>query len=190
MNPLDHVPGWALRPLPEAAVRVLEQFAPPPRLLAHLRLVHDVAVQLCDRLQADGLLPAIDRESVFFGAATHDIGKIEVPHELIGGGSEHERLGEPLLLAHGVSAEWARFARTHAQAHDPANHLEDVLVALSDTCWKGTRDALLEERLVQMLTDTTHRDRWEVWIAADSIIEQIAADADRRLMWQGLFPAS
>jgi hypothetical protein len=78
-----------LRPLPDQAAQLLEDLEAPPRLAAHLRLVHDVAHQLL--AWVTGRYPAlrVDREAVLFGAATHDIGKTAHIAELSGPGSAH-----------------------------------------------------------------------------------------------------
>jgi hypothetical protein len=70
-----------LRMLPDRAMDLLERLQAPPRLAAHLRLVHDVACQLAE--WADGRYPELeyDRDAMLFGAATHDIGKIVFPAE-------------------------------------------------------------------------------------------------------------
>ena len=61
---------------------LLERLHVPPRLAAHPRLVHDVAVQPTTML-AEQL--AFDRTAVLFGAATHDISKVVHPNELTWG---------------------------------------------------------------------------------------------------------
>jgi hypothetical protein len=63
-----------LRLVPEPAADLLEQLHAPPRLAAHLRLVHDVAWQIAD--WADRHCPVLDydRDAMLFGAVTHDIG--------------------------------------------------------------------------------------------------------------------
>ncbi|MEU9106827.1 hypothetical protein AB0D54_21235 [Streptomyces xanthophaeus] len=60
--------GPALRPLPPVVATLLRTLAAPPRLAAHLRLVHDVAHELTD--WAAGYAPglAVDREAVLFGS--------------------------------------------------------------------------------------------------------------------------
>jgi hypothetical protein len=189
MNPLASVTPLSLRPLPDGAVRILLGVGASPRLLAHLRLVHDVAVQLCDHLHQEGLLATVDRSALLFGAATHDIGKTRFPTELSEPGSEHERHGQILLLEQGVLAPYARFAETHGSWRiTPDLPLEDLLVALADTCWKGKRDATLEQRIADHLTLHTQRDPWAVWLTLDTVIEEITNDADRRLRWQAQFP--
>lgn len=54
-------------PLPEAAQRLLDLAAAPPRLVAHLRLVHDVAVVLLDGVLGRWPGLPVDREAVLFG---------------------------------------------------------------------------------------------------------------------------
>src|SRR5581483_1132002 len=99
-----------LRPLPPPVAELLLALPAPPRLGAHLRAVHDVAADLLDALPR----LAVDRAAVLFGAATHDIGKVEHPAELSGPGAAHEPAGHRLLLRHGFAEDLARFARTHA----------------------------------------------------------------------------
>lgn len=62
--------GSVLRLLPASVADLLEQLQAPPRLAAHLRLVHDVACQIAD--WADGRYPALgyDRDAMLFGAVS------------------------------------------------------------------------------------------------------------------------
>jgi hypothetical protein len=62
-----------LRPLPRQAEEILLALDVSPRLAAHLRAVHDVAVDLCDWAERVHPQMSFDREAVLFGAATHDI---------------------------------------------------------------------------------------------------------------------
>jgi hypothetical protein len=124
----------SVHPMPPEAVTLLHHLHAPPRLVAHLRLVHDVATQLVAGLQQTYPTLALQSAEVLFGAATHDSGKIVHPEELSQPGHQHEAAGELLLLQHGVPPHLARFARTHAAWHHPDTSLEDLLVALADTC--------------------------------------------------------
>src|SRR5579859_5702818 len=88
-------------PLPPEVVTLLDKLNAPPRLIAHLTLVHDVARSLTARL--DMAWPALvyDHESVWMGAALHDIGKVNHPEELTQPGHAHELAGEALLRERG-----------------------------------------------------------------------------------------
>ena len=88
-----------LAPLPAQVVSLLEALHAPPRLVAHLRLVHDVARTIISRLDQAWSSLVYDRQAVLMGAATHDIGKIIHPEELTHPGHEHEKAGEALLKA-------------------------------------------------------------------------------------------
>ncbi|MFI7431258.1 HD domain-containing protein [Micromonospora sp. NPDC049836] len=116
-------PDPPLRPLPDHVVDLLVALHAPPRLAAHLRAVHDVAAQVVDA--AAERLPqlAVDPAAVLFGAATHDIGKVEHPAELSGSGSAHEAAGRELLLRHGIPAPLARFAAQTITRWPPRVHL-------------------------------------------------------------------
>ncbi|MEU7971380.1 HD domain-containing protein [Micromonospora sp. NPDC049089] len=177
-----------LRPLPDQVVALLEVLDAPPRLAAHLRAVHDVAAQLADAMAHRFPQLPFDREAVLFGAATHDIGKVRHPEELSGPGSAHEPAGYELLLQHGVGESSARFARDHASWHQDSVGVDDLLVSVADKVWKGKRVTDLEELLVDRLADATGRERWSVFLDLDDILDEIAADADRRLAFQATHP--
>src|SRR5688572_4321116 len=104
-----------LTSLPSRASTLLEELDAPPRLRAHLTLVHDVALELVRQVRRRWPAFVFDAEAVAFGAAIHDIGKAMVREELSQPGSQHEALGERLLLERDIPPAVARFARTHAQ---------------------------------------------------------------------------
>jgi hypothetical protein len=59
--------------------------------------------------------------------------------------------------------------------------LEELLVALADTLWKGKRDDILENRVMdERLKQATYR-RWQLFIEMDSCFEFIAAGGTERL---------
>jgi len=174
-----------LAPLPSAVRALLRHSGARPRLVAHLTLVHDVACHIVDRFAAVWPKLSFDHDAVRYGAATHDIGKVAHPEELRQPGHLHEDAGERLLRDHGVSAERARFARTHAQwADDGEPWMEDLLVALADTWWRGKRDVALEEAICRHIMAHTGEPTWRVFAMLDDIAAEVTADADVRLAWQ------
>jgi hypothetical protein len=178
-----------VRPLPEQVESLCRTIDAPPRLIAHLTLVHDFAVSLVEEIQS--VLPELsfDEKSVFFGAATHDIGKSLFRSELVAPGSGHEFAGERLLLEHGVEARLARFARTHAAwQKDASLTIEDLLVTLADTAWKGKRVADLETLISDRIAAATEKEVWDVYILIDDALQKLTAGADERLAWQAKFP--
>ncbi len=176
-----------IRDLPDDVVQVLKRLNAPPRLVAHLTLVHDVAVEILKAMSAQWPDLPIDQEAVLFGAATHDVGKVLHPAELTGSGNNHEKDGPELLERMGIPADRARFSRTHATWKQEATPtLEDFLVALADTCWKGERNGELEDRLASRIADLEGIEKWEVFLALDAILASITAHADERLAWQSL----
>lgn len=178
-----------LHPLPDDARRVLQQLGAPPRLVAHLALVHDAAAQLLRSLQARWANLPIEHQAVLFGAATHDVGKILHPAELHGPGSSHEVDGPGLLQRHGIPPELARFARTHATwQHESTVSLEDLFVALADCCWKGQRNETLESSLAARIAEAQGVPQWEAFLALDEMIADIALQAEARLAWQKQAP--
>lgn len=179
-----------MRPLPKRVEEICEEVNAPPRLVAHLTLVHDVACSLVEESQKRFPALELDAESVTFGAATHDIGKALHPAELVEAGSEHEAEGERLLKRLGVAETHARFARTHAAWREDASlTLEDLFVTLADTCWKGKRVPELDEMVARRIADQLGRAEWDVYLVLDDILQKLSADADERLAWQATFAA-
>ncbi|MFJ8534955.1 HD domain-containing protein [Streptomyces sp. NPDC093591] len=177
-----------LRPLPAPVVDLLRSLDAPPRLAAHLRAVHDVAVRLVDWVEPRYPGLGVDREAVLFGAATHDIGKTVHVAELSGPGSSHEEAGRELLLDHGFGPRLARFAGTHGTWADPAATLDDLLVSTADKVWKNKRVPELEDLVVSRLARATGRERWEEYLALDEFIGSVGSGADHRLAFQASFP--
>lgn len=178
-----------LRPLPAEVASLLDTLGAPPRLVAHLTLVHDVACTLIACFEIVWPSLAYDRKAVRLGAAIHDIGKIAHPVELTSSGNLHEAAGETLLLTQGWPKEVARFARTHHQwVVEAPPHLEDIVVALADALWRGKRDAALENALCAAVAQQTYEPAWQVFLALDEIASRVSAGADLRLTWQNQHP--
>ncbi|MFJ6379143.1 HDIG domain-containing metalloprotein [Kitasatospora sp. NPDC092039] len=175
----------SLPPLPPDVADLLRAVDAPPRLVAHLALVHEAAEEIADFCAREGL--AFDREAVRYGAATHDIGKVLHPGELSGPGSLHEAAGHRLLLSHGVPEHLARFARSHASWGGPGVTVEELLVSLADKAWKNKRVQDLEDRVVDLLA-AGGRERWEAFLALDDLLTRIGEDAPRRLAVQAAHP--
>ncbi|WP_285486099.1 HD domain-containing protein [Amycolatopsis taiwanensis] len=184
----DDCLGPQLRPLPTKVAELLQRLDAPPRLVAHLRAVHDVAVQLVDWVEAQYPAREFNREAVLFGAATHDIGKTLYVDELSGPGSEHEEAGRELLLAHGVDAELARFAGTHSSWGTPGVGIEDLLVSLADKIWKNKRVSGLEDLVVAELAHASGRAAWEEFMNLDETLTRIGDGAEERLAYQMSYP--
>lgn len=185
---LDETVEPVLRPLPAEVAALLDEVGAPPRLVAHLRAVHDVAARLLDWLQQRDPAPPVDREAVLFGAATHDIGKTLHPGELSGPGTRHEEAGRELLLAHGVPPGPARFAATHSSWASASADLEDRLVSLADKVWKNKRVTDLEDLVVAELSRASGRPRWEEFLDLDDFLTGVGEGADLRLAWQAAHP--
>jgi HD domain-containing protein len=177
-----------LRPLPGKATALLASLAAPPRLVAHLRAVHDVAWQLADWLEQNYPGVTFDRAAMLFGAATHDIGKIIHVGELSGPGSEHEQAGYELLVAQGLDESMARFARTHASWNAPGIGVNDLLVSLADKIWKAKRVHDLEQLVTDRLAAATGLPSWEAFMALDDFLDKVAEGADARLAFQASHP--
>ncbi|MGW6445001.1 HD domain-containing protein [Lentzea sp. NPDC055074] len=180
----------SVRPLPAAAESVLSGLHAPPRLVAHLRLAHDVACDLVAWLERHHPAVACDREALLFGAATHDIGKVVHPNELSGPGSAHEPAGHALLVERGVEERLARFARTHASWTAAGISLEELLVSLADKVWKAKRVPDLEQLVTERLAEAAGQEPWEVFMALDDELDRIASGADARLAYQSSHPVA
>jgi hypothetical protein len=175
------------RDLPADVRQMLEMLNAPPRLVAHLTLVHDVAAELIQALRTRWPDLPVNYDAVLFGAAIHDIGKVLHPNEIDGPGNDHEMDGPPLLEQLGIAPERSRFSKTHGTWKYEANlKCEDALVALADTCWKGHRDEELEMLLASRISSQERIEKWEAFVALDEILERVAGAAEERLAWQVL----
>lgn len=181
--------GPGLRPLPDDVTALLLDLGAPPRLGAHLRLVHDVGCRLVAAV--DGLWPGLveDPDAVRFGAATHDIGKVLHPEELSEPGSLHEQAGFRLLLERGFQEPLARFAATHASWHAEGVGAGDLLVSLADKVWKGHRVKDLEDTFAARVGDRTGQAPWEVFLDLDDVLAPVCDGADVRLAFQNDYSA-
>ena len=188
-DPFHDDAGFNLAELPEGTATLLVDVGATARLVAHLRLVHDVAIRLLAALLRTWPQLQFDREAVLFGAATHDIGKTLHPNELYQPGTLHEGDGLRLLDDRGFEGRFARFAETHAGWKQGGGDctFEDLLVALADTCWKGKRSETLEDLVCRQILTQISGERWEVFASLDAIIDSMAADGDQRLAWQSRY---
>lgn len=177
-----------LRELPADAAELLLAAAAPPRLAAHLRVVHDVAAQLTAWLSHHHPELTFDHEAVLFGAATHDIGKAIHIEELSGPGSRHEQAGQQLLLHAGITPRLARFAATHASWQTPGIKLDDLLVSVADKVWKAKRVPDLEQLVVNRLAAASGQQPWQAFLHLDDHLDQLADGADHRLAFQNSYP--
>jgi hypothetical protein len=176
-----------LRDIPNDAQQLLTTLNAPPRLIAHLTLVHDSAFEILDSLQRRWPDLKIDRDAVLFGAATHDAGKCLHKNELTGPGNRHEQDGPGLLEQYGVSPERSRFARTHgAWKKEPTLALEDFIVALADNSWKGSRNEALETMVAGRIAESLGIETWEAFIGLDEIVAEVASSGEERLAWHPL----
>lgn len=152
----------------------------PLRLLTHVGLVGEAADLLLAELQRLGVRH--DADFVRIAVILHDAGKILYPLELEEGGDEHERAGEALLLAQGVEPAIARCCVSHAHWAQMQCSLEELLVALADSLWKGKRSAALEKRVIELASKSLGRSVWDLFIELDNSFETIAADGTMRLL--------
>ena len=176
--------GLEPRPLPPAVRKLCEKLSAPPRLVAHLTVVHDAAAEIVVGVRHHFPKLDCDFDAVLCGAALHDLGKVLHPSELTGPGNQHEADGPQLLEQNGIALELARFARTHGAWSSERLPLEDLLVALADAVWKGQRLEALEVQVIDRITEKIDAERWEVFDRLDGLFEEVAASGDVRLAWQ------
>ncbi|MBL8915057.1 MAG: HD domain-containing protein [Archangium sp.] len=160
----------------------------PPRLWAHLTLVHDVSLKLSNAITRAWPAWTFDRALVSFGAATHDLGKALFRAELSEPGHAHEAAGERFLLENDIDPARARFARTHASWSRESSR-EELLVSLADKIWKGKRESELETLVIESISDATGAERWEIFERLDAVLTKLGEQADSRLEWQNGFAA-
>ena len=170
-----------IKPLPPDALRLCGELNAPKRLVEHLALVHDAAVRICAGIDRAWPELSFDKRAVLIGAATHDLGKVRHPSELSRPGNKHVVDGPALLRKHGLPMELTRFASTH-ELWQRCDALEDLLVALADHVWKGSRSESLELRVTEMISALTGQEKWKVFGTLDRILERIAGGSGG---WRG-----
>lgn len=179
-----------MRPLPPVVVEVLRDLDASPRLLAHLLVVHDVAAQLVEAVHRAWPRLRFDATELLVGAAAHDVGKALHPEEIAGPGNRHLDAGTRLLEQRGFSPRQARYARTHETwAAEPDATIEDLLVALADELWRGTRDQALEEALTERIAAAVQDTPWAVYMDLDDIAMSLAEVGPARMQWLMQFDA-
>ncbi len=172
------------RPLPKIAIDLCKELDAPPRLVAHLRVVHDAAIQLTELLIESFPKLTFDQSEVLIGAAIHDLGKCQHINELYGPGNRHEVDGPTLLESVGVSEALSRFCRTHGTWSREELPFEDLLVGLADSSWKGHRLEMLEGKIVSEIAALGDFQEWYVFGILDSLLDKVASNATARLAWQ------
>lgn len=162
------------------AYNFLQKLGASSTLIIHVQLVAEAAELLIAKLRALNI--EFDISFVRLGVAFHDAGKILHPEELHVTGINHEAAGEQLLLENGIDAELARCCRSHGQWQTMECTLEELLVALADTLWKGKRNHDLENLVIEKLLLKCDTDYWNLFMEMDACFEAIAGDGYARLL--------
>jgi hypothetical protein len=163
-----------------AAYQFLQTLGASTHLITHVKLVGEAAELLLAEL--DRLAICVDTDFIRLGVAFHDAGKILHLTELSAKGNRHEADGERLLIEHGVDPVLARCCRSDGQWPQIECSIEELLVALADTLWKGKRNSQLEELVTQRLATHFDRDYWDLFIHLGDCYDRIAADGHLRLL--------
>jgi hypothetical protein len=161
------------------AYSLLRDLGAPNRLLVHVKLVGEAADLIIKAYEDLGL--TFDAQLIELGVAVHDAGKIMHPDELDGPGSNHEPVGQSLMLANGVQPEVAKCCVSHASWQKDDVSLEERSVALADKLWKGKRVEQLELMVVDEVASRLNVDRWDIFFRIDATFEEIAAGGFERL---------
>jgi hypothetical protein len=164
----------------DAARDLLVRLGAPASLITHVHLVGEAAELLLAELAR--LDVPHDADFVRAAVVLHDAGKILRPGDLHGGGSEHEAAGERLLRSHGVDPALARCCLSHARWDQMPCSLEELVVALADTLWKGRRNETLEKRVIDQVSGRLEQSFWDLFVELDDCFESIAADGAVRLL--------
>ena len=153
------------------AYQFLQELGASPKLLLHVKLVGEAAELLIEKL-SDLKVP-FDADFVRFGVAFHDAGKIIHTDELFNKGNYHEADGEKLSLKNGVNGKLARCCQSHGKWETMTCSFEEYLIVLSDKLWKGKRDGLLENIVIDKVAELLYQDRWEIFVELDSCFERM-----------------
>ena len=161
------------------AIEVLKDVGANEKLIKHVKLVGEAGEEIIKKLVEKKI--NFDKNYVRVGIILHDAGKVLHLNELTEKGNKHEEAGEKLLLEKGVEAKIARCCRSHAQWNEMECSLEELLVALADNLWKGSRKEILESLVINRLAGLMNSDYWDLFIEFDSFFEFIASSGFDRL---------
>ena len=161
------------------AIELLKELGASDKLVKHVELVSEAGEQIISKLEQTDI--KLDKSYIRIGIILHDAGKTLYPSELKEKGNRHEEAGEKLLLEKGVEAKIARCCRSHAQWNEMECSLEELLIALSDNLWKGSRKTELENLVINRLSVLFNCDYWDLFIEFDSFFEFVASDGFARL---------
>lgn len=165
---------------PEDGIKLLKGLSAPPKLILHHELVIETAKKIFSKLSGS-ILIHIDQNLVLIGCSLHDAGKVIYKNEVDGPGRYHEDAGKILLLAFNSSERIASFCITHANWNFPGVGIEDLIVALADCLWKGSRNHDLEYKIIHKISEYEACDFWDLFMDLDSIFEEVASDGPSNL---------
>jgi hypothetical protein len=163
----------------DEAYNLLKKLEAPACLLTHIKLVGEALEEIIGFLSEYNL--PIDYNFARLGVVLHDAGKIVHSREFSESGNKHEAEGNRLLLENGVAPELAQCCISHAQNDGIDCSIEELLVALSDTIWKGTRAEKLELRIVDKIAALMGKERWDIFMEFDGCYESVASSGGKRL---------
>ena len=105
---------------------------------------------------------------------------------MTGSGSLHEFDGLVLLQQYGLTFEIARFALTNRNWQQESSiELQDFLVALGDTVWKGSINPILESIVAIRISEKLLITEWEVFLVLGDIVSTVANRGEARLGCKG-----
>jgi hypothetical protein len=163
----------------DEAYNLLRKLEAPACLLTHIKLVGEALEEIIGFLSEYNL--PIDYNFARLGVILHDAGKIVHSQEFPESGNKHEAEGNRLLLENGVAPELAQCCISHAQYDGNECSIEELLVALSDSIWKGTRVEKLELEIVDMIAALMGKERWDIFLELDDCFEFVASSGGKRL---------
>ena len=138
------------------AIELLKDIGASEKLIKHVKLVGEAGEEIIKKLEEKKI--KFDKNYVRVGIILHDVGKVLYPNELKEKGNRHEQAGEKLLLGKGVDARVAKCCISHAQWNEMPCSLEELLVALADNLWKGSRKEQLETLIITKLASLLNCD--------------------------------
>ncbi|MCR4291009.1 MAG: hypothetical protein NUV86_12210 [Candidatus Scalindua sp.] len=157
----------------------MKKLEAPECLFVHVKLVGEALEEIICFLSKYNL--PIDYNFARLGVVLHDAGKIVHPLEVTESGNKHEAEGNRLLLENRVALELARCCISHAHYDKKDCSIEELLVALSDSIWKGTRVENLELKVVDKIAALMGKERWDIFLELDDCFEAVASSGDKRL---------
>lgn len=151
-------------------IQLLKDNGADKKLIKHAELVYEVGERILNKLIEKNI--PVDTEVVVGSLILHDAGKIIHPEELTAEGKAHLEAGFKLLMESNIDERIAKSCISHEKWNEMECSIEELVVALADTLWKGERIPQLERIFIDKIWPFTNTEYWTFFLELDNSLNQ------------------